>query len=175
MRKAVWILAALLAATASPKPADAGGACRGSISGSPLRQIVKPVVVSVAGRTTSVADPDLTRQFAAGMEHGGVSVAPEGQGTTVLDLSYLVQGVQKGTYRDLTWLKAASSRNQDRMTLQGSRLGVTIYARDAASRSLVWTGTIDCTIQTSDPNTLANDLGTAVGRSLGHFVPKEAL
>jgi hypothetical protein len=109
------------------------------------------------------------------MERSGLSVAPDGQGTTIVDLSYLVQGAQKGTYRDLTWLKATSSRNQDRMTLQGSKLDVTIYARDAASRSLVWTGTINCTIQTSDPNALANELGTAVGRALGHFVPKDAL
>ncbi len=175
MRKTVLRLTALLAAAGLPGIAVAAGACNGTISGSPLRPIAKPVVVSIASKTASVADPDLSRDFVAGVERAGVQVAADGQGTTILDLSYLVQGAQKGTYRDLTWLKAASSPSRDRMTLQGSRLDVTIYARDAASRGLVWTGTISCTIQTSEPNALAGELGASIGRALGHFVPRAAL
>jgi hypothetical protein len=52
---------------------------------------------------------------------------------------------------------------------------VTIYARDASSRALTWTGTISCTIQTDDVVALAEGLGEIVGRSLGQSMPKVAL
>jgi hypothetical protein len=52
---------------------------------------------------------------------------------------------------------------------------VTIYAHDASSRALTWTGTISCIIQTDDLTLLAEGLGEIVGRSLGQTVPKSAL
>ena len=52
---------------------------------------------------------------------------------------------------------------------------MTIYAHDASSRALTWTGVISCTIQTDDVTALAEGLGEIVGRSLGQAMQKVAL
>jgi hypothetical protein len=52
---------------------------------------------------------------------------------------------------------------------------VTVYARDKASGSLAWIGTITCKIQTDDVSALAEGLGEIVGRSLGLSIPRKSL
>jgi hypothetical protein len=155
--------------------AGAAGVCSGTLSGSPLRPIAKPVVVSLEHRIDSTANPELAKQFLAGVQSAGVSVVPQGQGTTTLDLSFLLQGKRKGSYRDLNWMRGSAPSGDVKSSLQGSRIDVTVYARDAASRSLVWTGAITCTIQTDDMGALAEGLGATVGRSIGQSIPKTAL
>ena len=148
--------------------------CRGTLSGSPLRPIVKPIVVSLAHQLDSTANPELAKQFLTGIQGAGVSVVPTGQGTTTLDLSFLLHGKRKGTYHDLTWMRGSPASGEVKSALQGSHIDLTIYARDAASKSLVWTGVIACTIQTDDGGAFAEGLGAAVGRSLGQSIPKRA-
>ncbi len=169
------MLAAAALMLASAAAAQAAAVCSGTISGSPLRPIAKPVVVSMEHPIDSTANPDLAKQFLVGVEAAGVSVVPKGQGTTTLDLSFLLQGKQRGTYRDLSWMRGAPVSGAVKSSLQGSHIDITIYARDAGSRSLVWTGAIACTIQTDDMAALAEGLGGAVGRALGQSVPKAPL
>jgi hypothetical protein len=159
---------------ASIPAARAAGVCSGTLSGSPLRPINKPVLVSMGHRIDSTANPELAKQFLTGIQGAGVSVVPTGQGTTKLDLSFLLRGKQKGTYRDLTWMRGSQASGEMKSSLQGSHLNMTIYARDAASLSLVWTGIVACTVQTDDMGALAEGLGAAVGRSLGQSLRKTA-
>lgn len=109
-------------------------------------------------------------------------MAPEGQGSTTLDLSFLLRaprggrGVAPGgSYSDLSWMRGARASGHVQSVLHGARIDITIYARDAASRSLAWTGVINCRIQTNDMNALAQGLGEALGKSLGKSVPKASL
>jgi len=129
----------------------------------------------MAHRIDSTANPELAKQFVAGLRSADVSVVALGEGTTTLDLSFMLKGRHKGTYRDLSWMRGAPATGPVRASLQGSHLDATIYARDAASRSLAWTGAIACTVQTDDMNALAEGLGAAVGRALGQTVPKANL
>ncbi len=166
------VVATLLIGSVSPS--QGAEFCRGNISGSPLRPIAKPIVVSLAHQLDTTANPELAKLFLAGLKEAGVSVVPVGQGTTSLDLSFLLHGKRKGTYHDLTWMRGSPASGEVKSALQGSHIDLTIYARDAASKSLVWTGVIACTIQTDDGGAFAEGLGAAVGRSLGQSIPKRA-
>jgi len=149
--------------------------CRGNISGSPLRPIAKPIVVSLAHQLDTTANPELAKHFLAGLQEAGVSVVPVGKGTTSLDLSFLLHGKRKGTYHDLTWMRGSEASAEMKSSLQGSHIDLTIYARDVASQSLVWTGVMACTIQTDDGGAFAQGLGATVGRALGQSIPKKTL
>ena len=172
LREAVLSTAAMTLLIANSPAAQAAGVCSGTLAGSPLRQIAKPLVASMELRIDSTANPELAKRFLLGIDGAGVSVVPKGQGTTTLDLSFLLHGKQQGTYRNLSWMRGSPMSGEVKSSLQGSHIDVTIYARDAVSRSLVWTGTIACTIQTNDMGMLAEELGAAVGRSLGRSIPK---
>ena len=174
LRATTLSAAVAMGLVASSPAAQAGETCSGTLSGSPLRPITNPMMVSLERTIDSTANPELTKQFLLGIQGAGVSVVPKGQGTTTLDLSFLLQGKQRGTYRDLSWMRGLPASENVKSSLQGSHLDVTIYARDATSRSLVWTGAIACTIQTDDMAALAEGLGTAVGRTLGQTIPKRA-
>ena len=164
-----------LALCALPHAASAASVCSGTISGSPLRPIAQPVVVSMAHRIDSTSNPELAQQFVTGLQGAGLSVVPPGQGTTTLDLSFMLKGRHAGSYRDLSWMRGATPSGPVKSSLLGSHLDLTIYGRDAASRSLVWTGVISCTVQTNDMDALAQGLGATVGQYLGKSVPKANL
>ncbi|MFL5286986.1 MAG: hypothetical protein ACJ8AW_39965 [Rhodopila sp.] len=138
-----------------------------------------PPVVALDHSVESAANPELAEQFLAGLQSTGVSVAPKDQASTTLDLSFLLRGThsgpEPGTYKNLSWMRTQRLSGKVRSALRGAHIDVTIYARDAKSRSLVWTGAISCTIQTDDMNALAEGLGTATGSSLGKSVPKRSL
>jgi hypothetical protein len=160
-----------------PLAAQAANVCSGTLSASPLRPVVKPLVVALDRPIDSVANPGLAKAFVDGVQNTGAVVVPKGQGTTNLDLSFLMRstGGKPGTYKNLTWMRSQSVPGHMQSILRGSHVEVTIYARDASSSALAWMGTISCTIQTDDVTALAEGLGNIVGRSLGQRVSKAAL
>jgi hypothetical protein len=160
-----------------PLAAQAANVCSGTQSGSPLRPIAKPLVVALDHPIDSVANPGLAKAFLDGVQNAGPTVVPKGQGTTNLDLSFLMHstGGKSGTYTNLNWMRSQAVPGRIQSILRGSHVEVTIYAHDASSRALTWTGTISCTIQTDDVTALAEGLGEIVGRSLGQTMPKAAL
>ncbi len=159
--------------------AQAAGVCTGTISGSPLRPLAQPAQIALDHHLDSVANQDLAKQFLAGLRTGGVAVEDKGEGSTSLDLSFLLRGTtdgaKPGAYHDLSWMRGEAMSSGVRSALRGAHIDVTIYARDVASRSLAWTGAINCTIQTDDANALAEGLGSAVGKALGKSVPRQPL
>ena len=167
----------LLTIALQPLAAQPVKVCSGTISASPLRPVSKPWVVELDHPIDSVANPGLAKAFVEGVQNAGVTVVSKGQGTTNLDLSFLMRitGGKKGTYRNLNWMRSQPAPGHIQSVLRGSRVDVTVYARDASSRALTWTGTISCTIQTDDVTTLAEGLGEIVGRSLGQTAPKATL
>jgi hypothetical protein len=84
-------------------------------------------------------------------------------------------GGETGTYRNLSWMSGQPVPGRIHSVLRGAHVEVTIYAHDASSRALTWTGIISCTIQTDDVTALAEGLGEIVGRSLGQTMQKVAL
>jgi hypothetical protein len=160
-----------------PLADQAANVCNGTLSASPLRPVAKPLVVALDHSIDSVANPGLAKAFVDGVQNTGATVVPKGQGTTNLDLSFLMRstGGKPGTYRNLNWMRGQPVPGRMQSVLRGSHVDVTIYAHDASSRALTWTGTISCTILTDDVTLLAEGLGAIVGRSLGQTVPKSAL
>jgi hypothetical protein len=173
----VW--AALIASLFSllPPVAQAANVCSGTLSASPLRPVAKPLVVALDHPIDSVANPELAKAFVEGVRTAGPTVVPKGQGTTNLDVSFLMRstGGKPGTYKTLSWMRGQPASGRTKSALRGSHVDVTVYAHDASTRALAWTGTISCTIQTDDMTALAEGLGAIVGRSLGQTVPKAAL
>jgi hypothetical protein len=160
-----------------PLAAQPARVCSGTLSASPLRPVAKPLVVALDHPIDSVANPGLAKAFLDGVQSAGPTVVSKGQGTTNLDLSFLMRstGGTTGTYRNLNWMRSQAAPERIQSVLRGSHIEVTIYAHDASSRALTWTGTISCTIQTDDVTALAEGLGEIVGRSLGQTIPKATL
>jgi hypothetical protein len=167
----------LLTIALQPLAAQPVKVCSGTISASPLRPVAKPLVVELEHPIGSVANPGPAKAFLDGVQNAGATVVSKGQGTTKLDLSFLMRSARgkTGTYRSLSWMRSQQAPGDIQSVLRGSHVEVTIYAHAASSRALIWTGTISCTIQTDDVPTLAEGLGEIVGRSLGQTVPKAAL
>jgi hypothetical protein len=178
-RSTVWaaLIAPFLMIGVQPLAAQAANVCSGTLSGSLLRPVVKPLVVALDHPIDSAANPGLAKAFVNGVQNAGATVVPKGQGTTNLDLSFLMRSTsgKPGTYRNLSWVRSQPMPGRMQSVMRGSRVDVTIYAHDASSRALTWTGTISCTIQTDDMSALAEGLGEIVGRSLGQRVSKAAL
>jgi hypothetical protein len=160
-----------------PLAAQPAKVCSGTLSSSPLRPVARPLVVALDHPIDSVANPELAKAFLDGVQNGGATVVSKGHGTINLDLSFLMRTTsgQTRTYRNLNWMRSQRAPGNLHSVLRGSHVEVTVYAQDASSRALVWTGTISCTIQTDDVAALAEGLGEIVGRSLGQTVPKATL
>lgn len=141
--------------------------------------MAQPAMIALDHHIDAIANPSLAQRFLSGVQSAGLTVVEKGKGTTTLDLSFLVQGPANGprggSYRDLSWMRSEKVPGQIRSSLEGARVDVTIYARDVASRSLVWTGAISCTIKTDNVEALAEALGTAVGKAVGKSVPQHNL
>ena len=142
-----------------------------------MRPLAKPLVVALDHPIDSVANPGLAKAFLDGVHSAGPTVVSMGQSTTNLDLSFLMRstGGKTGTYRNLSWMSGRPAPGRIHSVLRGAHVEVTIYAHDASSRALTWTGIISCTIQTDDVTALAEGLGEIVGRSLGQAMQKVAL
>jgi hypothetical protein len=160
-----------------PLAAQPAKVCSGTLSASPLRPGAKPLVVALDHPIDSVANPGLAESFLDGVQNAGPTVVSKGQGTTNLDLSFLMRstGGKTGTYRNLNWMRSQPAPGRIQSVLRGSHIEVTVYAHDVSSRALTWTGIISCTIQTDDVTALTEGLGEIVGRSLGQTIPKAAL
>jgi hypothetical protein len=167
----------LLTIVLHPLAAQPVKVCSGTLSSSPLRPVAKPLVVELDHPIDSVVNPGLAKAFLDGVQNAGATVVSKGQGTTSLDLSFLMRSTRgkTGTYRNLNWMRSQPAPAHIQSVLRGSHVEVAIYAHDASSRALIWTGTISCTVQTDDVTTLAEGLGEIVGRSLGQTVSKASL
>jgi hypothetical protein len=167
----------LLIVGLQPLAAEQAKVCSGTLSASPLRPIAKPLVVALDHPIDSTANPGLAQAFLDGVKNAGPTVASKGQGTTNLDLSFLMRSAagKTRTYSNLNWMRGQPASGSVKSILRGSHVEVTIHARDASSHTLTWTSTISCTIQTDDLTTLAKGLGEIVGRSLGQTVSKATL
>lgn len=165
----------LMLGVPSPR-AQQTSVCSGTMSASPLRPIAKPLVVSLERPKDFAANPELLKAFLNGVQSAGPKLAPKGTGTTNIDLSFSVRKAGKSkTYKSLIWLQSQRVHGDIERAPQGAHVDMTVYARDAASRSLVWTGAISCVVQTDNVAALAEGLGRIVGRSLGESVPKAGL
>ena len=166
----------LMLGVPSPR-AQQPSVCSGTMSASLLRPLAQPLVVSLERPKEFAANPELLEAFVNGLQSAGAELASKGPGTTNIDLSFSVRGKagKSKTYRNLTWLRSQRVPGGIERAPQGAHVDMTVYAHDASSRSLVWTGAISCIVQTDNVAALAEGLGRIVGRSLGKSMAKSAL
>jgi hypothetical protein len=164
----------LLASVALAPTARADSICAGNISTTVLQPVRTPITISVETPISSDANPQLGQRFLAGVQNGGVIVAPVGQGTTLLDMTFQVTpsanggaGPAGGAYRDFSWVSGEDAPGGAQWTLVGATVTASIEATDIASQSLAWIGTVKCTIKVNDAGAVAENLGTVIGRWLG--------
>ena len=171
----------LLAATLVSATADASSICSGSVTGSVLAPLHKPIAVSLVTPINERPDPALARRFLDGVQAAGVSVVDTGQGNAVLDMTFSVSptnnggaGRAGGTYKGFGWMSGDTVTGQGAPDMRGSALALSIEVTDAASQSLAWIGSVNCTVRGDDPAALAEELGRVVGHSLGNSVDKRS-
>ena len=171
----------LLVSVAFGPAAHADNVCAGNISTSVLQPLRTPVTISVETPISSDANPQLGQRFLAGVQNGGVTVMPSGQGTTLLDMTFEVTpsanggaGPRGGAYKDFSWVSGEAAPGGGQWTLSGATVSVSIEATDIASQSLAWIGTVQCTIKVNDAGAVADDLGTVIGRWLGRQANSKA-
>jgi hypothetical protein len=129
--------------------------------------------VSFDPSLTSAANPDLMQRLVAGLENAGVTVARDGRGNIQLSLTFSVtpsrsDGAQlpTKTYSDFEWVSGEAAPGAGQLNIRGATMSVSAEVSDTATRSLAWIGTLSCTIMVADPNVVAEDLGSMIGRSL---------
>jgi hypothetical protein len=164
---------AILATIDLSSSARADRSCVGSMDGSSLQPLPNPIVVTFETPPDSTANPGLAQRFSAGLQSAGVAVAPEGQGNTRLSMTFLLApsatagaGAPSGTYSDFSWVSGETAPGEGQRSIRGETLSISAEATNTASQSLAWIGSFTCTITTTDPNVLAQDLGNIVVHSL---------
>src|ERR1700754_981630 len=77
-------------------------------SASQLRPVAKPLMVALDHPIDSVTNPGLAKAFLDGVQNAGPTVVSTAQGTTNLDLSFLMRssGGKTGTYKNLNWMRS---------------------------------------------------------------------
>lgn len=164
----------LLALPCLSPAAYADDLCAGNIAATVMQPLRTPVVVSVETPIGSDANPQLAQRFLNGVQGGGVAVAPAGQGTTLIDMTFRVSpsasggaGPAGGAYKDFSWVSGEAAPGGGQWTIRGATVSVSIEATDIATQSLAWIGTLNCTIKSDDAGAVAQDLGFVIGRWLG--------
>jgi hypothetical protein len=159
----------LLLATMSGS-AWADGFCSGTMSGSSMAPLPKPLTVSVVQPVSDDANPALAQQFLNGVQAGGITVVPANQGTTQLDMTFTVTppaATTGGVFRGFSWMSGLQAPGGANGALANSVISVSIEATNISSQSLAWIGTIKCTVHSTDPSALAEHFGELVARGLG--------
>jgi hypothetical protein len=168
----------VLAGVCLSSAAHAQKGCAGTIDGTVLQPLANPTIVSFETAVNSAANPALFQQFIAGLQRAGVATASNGQGNTLLSLTFTLapsaaggSGPAAGHYSDFSWASGETAPGAGQWNIRGAVLSLSAEATDTRSQSLAWIGTLKCTVMVADPNVVAEDLGDIVGRSIGR--PKE--
>jgi hypothetical protein len=172
---------ALIVMTLVSHPVHADGLCQGSVTGSVLAPLHKPIAASIVTPVGERANPTLTQRFLEGVQAAGVAVVQDGQGNTSLNMTFTVTppsnggpGSAAGTYKGFGWMSGETIPGGAGSSMRGSILALTVEATNTATQSLAWVGTFQCTIRSDDAASLAEDLGRVVGRSLGNSISERS-
>jgi hypothetical protein len=153
----------LLSVAACTSGAVAGQTCPGTYQSSALSSLPATPSIQIQIVNQTPTNQRLAARFAAGLQSAGVAVS--NQGNVVLNLVFTV-GKPSGAarpYQDFGWADNLAAAGFG----PGTTLNMTAQVTDVASAQIDWISSLSCTIQTDDPGTLAEYLGSVVGRSLG--------
>lgn len=149
----------------------AGEACTGTYTTSVLQPVSFPVTVAMAD---APENPALAASFLSGLRSAGAQTDPSSpyRLTLLFTLVTPASGAAPGTvYNNFTWADQSGTL----ANTGASTVNVSAHVMDTSSFSYVWIASVQCTIQVRNATSVARELGTLIGRTLGRSVPNGAL
>lgn len=172
LARAVWPTCLMIGAASMTPEAQAAGGCSGSMQTSLLHALPKPMIVMGTSSIGDTANPQLTRRFVDGLQKAGVTVADQGNVTLSIAVSVTAPGtgsnVVSGQYKGFDWMSGEPvAPAQTIPGIRSTHLSLSAVLADNVAVTQSWVATIECQVQTDDPNALAEDIGTIIGRAIG--------
>jgi hypothetical protein len=170
-------VAGMLLLAAMSGPAWADSFCSGSMNGSSMEPLPKPLTVSVVQPISDDANPALAQQFLNGVQAGGITVVAPNQGNTQLDMTFTVTppaGATGGVFKGFSWMSGLQAPGGANGALANSVVSVSIEATNISDQSLAWIGTVKCTVHSTDASGLAEHFGVLVARALGKSMTQQS-
>jgi hypothetical protein len=161
--------------------AHAAGTCTGTMQASLLHPLPKPLTVGSARGLADTPNPELSRRFVEGLQKAGVDVTAQGNTTLSIAVSVLAPvsseaGVATGTYKGLDWTSGLTvTPGQVTSSLRLAKLSLSAVVSDNAEATQSWVETINCTVQTDDPGTLAEFIGSVIGQTIGRNIDQKGV
>ena len=177
----------------APCGAGAMDSCRGQWSAAALSPLPQPTVAPVALFGSSTANSQLAQAFAQGLNGGGLATG--GAANVRLSVSYSTMGGgggglgrtrdsydQWGAQNQWAGMAGGVSIEMPGMPRFGAAPGPTPQTlmlraelRAMATGLPLWIATMQCQVQTADPQRLATDIGTLIGQSAGKEIAQTAM
>jgi hypothetical protein len=153
---------ALLGCIAAPAMAD-DDACEGAVQASDLQSLPSPLVVAFAPMRTSPQAERIAAAFDAGLRAGGLTLQPDGASVLRLTFLFTTTGKDGQThdYSDFEWAAAPGAADAPPPTLT-----LTAGLTKRGEVNLMWVATLSCTVNSRDPQALAQEVGQAIGEAL---------
>ncbi len=159
------------------------GSCSGSYSASLLRPLPAPLVVGVVVLDNSPRNLQLASRFNAGLQQAGIAISgtPTAQMTLTVTLNSGLGGsdaalVPQQDY-SFSWRNGYDLQRPGQTQFGGNRQApqattVQLRAdlRPSLSEPVAWVATLQCTMQGSDEDQLAFDIGSLLGGGIGKRV-----
>ena len=170
-RGMVFPAIAMLCAAAPLSAALAGQTCSGSLRTSLIHPLPKPMTVTLQPAVQDSANPQLTQQFANGLQSAGVALSPQGNMTLNLAVSLTAApsapaGAVSGRFKGFDWVSGEPVPGQS-VTLTSANLTLGVTLADNAQSTQSWIASLTCVVRGNDSAALARELGEIVGRSIG--------
>lgn len=162
--------------------------CSGSYAATILHPLPAPLVIGLVIGDDSPRNVDLASRFKAGLQRAGIAV--NGVSNAKMTLRVTVSGRDGLDDADRTrqsgsgfswWNGGADPQLPGQSAFGGTRqapVPPTLRLRAEIRRSqadpVAWVATLQCAMQGSDERQLAYDIGTVIGRAIGHRVERKA-
>jgi hypothetical protein len=175
---------ALLALVAFAPAAEAAQTCTGSIRTGLLHPLPRPLTITASRGLDDTANPQLTQSFVDGLRRAGQQPGKTGNVSLALSAEVISASGQhiapqrsggSSSFSNFDWMNGMPSGPSGNPSLRGAQLTMSVQLTDRKTSTISWLASIKCTVQTEDPNALAQELGEIIGRNVGQNFIKRAM
>jgi hypothetical protein len=169
------IAGTIVLAGAGLNPALAAKTCVGTMQSTSIAPLPAPLDVGMQVENDAAGSGAAMSGFLDGMRQSGITVG--GTPNTTLQLTFSVTAppaspgaggavLNVGSYTGFSWL-GSNDPAAPPPVIDGATLTVSVNALDNAAATISWLETVNCRITTNDAASLAHDLGSLIGGSIG--------
>ena len=165
------IVVAMLLAPVAEAAQRADKSCVGMLSGNEISPLPKPAIIRVHITDASSANVSLGERFKTGLAAGGANLSDTGSVT--MELATSITGASEGSSGTGAVSPEFGRVGRLQMGADKPVLTMSISLMDTNLAQIDWVGYVNCKIQVGDLGAVAQDLGYAIGRSIGQtFSPR---